>query len=109
MLVLNPDKRFSAKDCLRHSFFEPPKVYEQPVKRQKPKIIFETEEELKKMEEEKKKQEELAKKKTFVDELAIIPQTNEYQIMFGVPDKISKLKDGVFFDPKKIKLKYEKE
>lgn len=29
--------------------------------------------------------------------------------MFGVPDKISKLKDGVFFDPKKIKLKFEKE
>ena len=64
---------------------------------------------MKKIEEEKKKQEELSKKKTFVDELSIIPQTNEYHIMFGVPDKISKLKDGVFFDPKKIKLKFEKE
>lgn len=29
--------------------------------------------------------------------------------MFGVPDKISKLKNGVFYDPKNIKLKFEKE
>ena len=73
MLVINPEKWWSAKECLRHSFFEPPKVYEPPVKKPKPKIIFETEEELKKIEEEKKKQEELSKKKTYVEELAIIP------------------------------------
>jgi len=30
--------------------------------------------------------------------------------MFGVPDKISKLKDGAIFDPKKgIKMKFEKD
>ena len=56
MLQINPMKRPNAWECLKHPFFEPPKVYQPPAKRIKPKIDFsESEEEKKRWEDEKKK------------------------------------------------------
>jgi len=40
MLQTNPLKRPSARECLRHPFFEPPKVYVPPPKKVIPKIDF---------------------------------------------------------------------
>jgi len=80
MLTLNPAKWPNAWECLKHPFFEPPKVYKPPQKKIIPKIDFsESAEEKKRREDEKKKEEEEKekggdnKKKTYADELSIIP------------------------------------